>query len=215
MLKLSKIGGLLAAAALALGVAGTSQAATVAWSALPLTATPNPVANATNGTVAENVIGSVANVRRSPWLDAPVDTGLLQNDPTAYYTSVQANSWAEYTFTPRNVLSFVWGSPDLYNSVEFYLGGVLVDAFAVTGANAAAINAAINPARLGTNAAIATFGNIGRLGLFDTVRMTSTASNAFEFANLRAVSTVPVPAAGLLLVSALGGIAAMRRRKAA
>lgn len=63
-------------------------------------------------------------------------------------------------------------------------------------------------------------------GVFDTVRLTDVTmqfgspsatagrTGGFDVANI-SVSPVPVPAAGLLLVGALGGMAALRRRRVA
>lgn len=189
MLSLTKtFGGIVAAAALALGLAGAAPAATLSWSALPAAAIANPIADATGGTVIQNDATDTPKVRIGPWGGAGV------------YTSV-SKGFATYNFD--NVvksLSFVWATPDGFNGLEFYLGGMLVDTVAGFG--------------VGFPLALPTvkITDIGTMG-FDSVNFTSTGT-AFEFSNL-SVAAIPVPAAGLLLVSALGGIALLRRRNAA
>ena len=205
---MKKLNSVVVAAALALGLTSASHSATVAFSALPTLATPNPLATSTTGTVFQNVVGNVAGVRRSVWEDSPVDIGLDSENPAAFYSSVSANSSATYVFGVRSKLSFVWGSPDNYNIVEFLMGSTVVDTFTTVGLTLANIF----PARFGTNGATATFTKIGKTGLFDSVRLSSRASNAFEYAN---VAAVPLPAGGLLLLGAMGGLATLRRRKTA
>ena len=180
--------------ALALSTAAAS-AATASFSALPTADTGVVLADAITGTVYEQVTDSVANVRMSAW------NGTTLNG-TGVYTSVSAGSSATYNLDPRSTrVSFLWGSPDDYNKVDFLLGGFVVDTFAImTMTN-------IFPATYATLGATATiFSSVA----FDAVRFSSK-SNAFEYANV--VAAVPVPAAGFLLFGALGGLAALRRRR--
>ena len=187
----TKFGGLFAAAALAIGLAGAAPAATLSWSALPATSTPNPLATTTVGTVIENVAGTMPGLRRSPWAN---------NSPNVF-TSV-AFGYAEYAFgTLKSSLSFVWGSPDMMNSVAFYRAGTLIDTIPGFG----------NGTNIALPALLATA--IGDGMGFDTVRFTAPRT-AFEYASVE-VAAIPVPAAGLLLLTAVGGVAALRRRKSA
>lgn len=193
------------AVTVALALPLTVEAATVNFTALPTVAVENPLANSHTGTIHENITGSVVNQYRSPWESA--GSTVTYTDPTAWYTSVQAGASATYDLGLSSVLSFVWGSPDTYNTVEFLLGGSVVDSVILGGAN-------IDPASYGTNSALATFTKITG-GVFDAVRLLSS-GNSFEFANLTSnPAPVPVPAAGVLLLTALGGMVAMRRRKQA
>jgi hypothetical protein len=108
----------------------------------------------------------------------------------------------------QSYLSLLWGSIDTYNAIALYLNGVLQDT--VTG-GFLLVNGG-QPAASG-----AAFVKIA--GSFDEVRFYSNYPGfgadtpAFEFSNV--VATVPVPAGGLLLLGALGGLAALRRRKTA
>jgi hypothetical protein len=188
----SKFGGFVVAAALAIGLAGAAPAATLSWSALPATNTANPLATTVSGTVQENVAGTAAAQRRSPWA----------NNSPFVFTAVLAKSFAEYAFgSVQKSVSFVWGSPDLFNKVEFFRGGQLVDTIAGFGN--------------GTNIALPTLlaTNIDSGNGFDTIKFSSSGI-AFEYGNLT-LAPIPVPAAGLLLLTAVGGMAALRRRKSA
>lgn len=186
-----------------MALTGVATAATLDFTALPAASVDNPLASSTIGKVVENNPHDIANVRIGPW------AGTTNGKPgkTQNYTSVapkgKNDGVAEYVFdTPFRQLNFVWGTPDLYNTVLFYRTGVgLIDTVMGFGN--------------GTNVELPTVAitNIGDNGGFDRVQFVSTGT-AFEYANLSAVAPIPVPAAGLLLLTALGGVALMRKRKA-
>jgi hypothetical protein len=177
------------AALVALAPMAASAVPVVVWDTTPVPAANNPAASATVGTVREDLAGSLTNVYLSPY-----------GDDTTLYTSVDANSAATYILGGiRSVLNLVWGSPDNYNYIDFYRGGLLVDTLQGVG------NGSNRPD------AYASISGISG-GTFDTVVLRSVGSNAFEFG---ALSAVPLPAGGLLLLGALGGLGALRRRKKA
>jgi len=118
---------------------------------------------------------------------------------------------AELVFSGRqSALSLLWGSPDDKNMIEFLLGGTSVGKF--WGAEFGWFSKDIVQGP-GRGAALLSLSGI----TFDAVRFTTwEKAGSFEFSNLRsaAVSTVPLPAGGVLLLAGLGGLAALRRRKA-
>ena len=107
----------------------------------------------------------------------------------------------------QSTFTLLWGSIDSYNSIEFLLGGV--SQLLYTGTDL--INQSLFDPLSGTGpnyeqVALVNFSNFANG--FDKVTFKSTQA-AFEMA----LPPVPVPAAGLLLLGALGGLAALRRRK--
>ena len=203
------------ALALTLGV-GTAPAATVTFTALPTSSIANPSPSATTPIYHDNVTGNIVNGSpndpgdaRSVWNSlgsvVPVATGI--------YSSVSKNGSATFDFGgPESVLQFVWGSVDKFNFLTFYLLGVQVDAFNFTSLAGAQAAGFTGGRSMGQDSMTARITNIGA-GFFDRVVLKST-QDAFEFANLRVVP-VPLPAGGLLLIGALGGLAFVRRRRTA
>jgi hypothetical protein len=205
---LSRLSGLLAIAlslGLTVGAASAASAATVSYSTvLPVAASPNLIASGTTGVALldENVFGTINNQRRSPWqaLNSLVDPTLASSVYSAIRSPNLTLASAFFNFaTDRSGLNFVWGTPGKQNRIELFLDGVLQ--FSLTGA-------------LAQN----TTGGLSVLIDISDVRFDqlvfSADKRALEYANLAAVAAVPLPAGGLLLLGTLGGIAALRRRKA-
>ena len=115
--------------------------------------------------VSADVTGSINNVRRSPWQG----TGGT-NEADNAYTSVAANASILYGFGAQyDVATLLWGSPDSYNTLEFLLGGLVVDTV---------IGSDLFPdAQKGLGATTVTVtDNAG--GAFDAMRMLSTGGRA-------------------------------------
>ncbi|WP_373088074.1 hypothetical protein [Sneathiella sp.] len=191
-----------------IGVAGAAflliapaQSATVTWTNdVPVadTGVPHYTSKSATGAVYENVTTSQSGLYRSPW-----EGTALENIGT--YTSVSADTYASYVFdTAVSKISFMWGSVDDYNRLEFYNNGAWVDFLAGS-------DSQLDSAQKTTGFILAT---VMAGGLFDEVRFIS-ASNAFEYANL---SAVPLPAALPLYgagLAVMGFVGWRKRRKAA
>jgi len=118
---------------------------------------------------------------------------------TAVYHSVSAGATATYSFdAAQSSFAFMWGSPDSYNTLNFFLNGAPVGSF--TGSSV------IPPGTSGLG-----FVDVVFSGQFDEVVFGSTGLDAFEFTNV----VVPLPAAAWLLLSGLMGLGFVGRRKAA
>lgn len=185
----------LTAAAVLAGSMGAVQAATVTYiDRLP---TPGTVtsADATTGIVKEGLTQSVTGQHLSPWANTAFE-GI------GTYSSVQRKASA--TYKTSESMTFIWGTPDTYNKLAFYLGDTLVDS--ITGASIA------SQEQFGYAAA---FVSVASASLFDKVVL-SSGNNAFEYA-VDVVpappAPVPLPAAGLLLLGSLGGMTALGRRR--
>lgn len=159
----------------------------------------------------ENVTGSVSLIRRSPF-----DT-IAELAETGKYHSVQSGWSASYEFdAAQESFSLIWGSPDTYNSLSFFLGADQIDLSVVPGVAGMSITGAdvallplTQPEQVGlANVVFSGF-------LFDRVVFAST-GNAFEFAMVSSTpAPVPLPAAAWMMMAALGGLFAAGRRRAA
>lgn len=199
--------------ALSTAFATSTFAATVTFTASGSTGVPAGygvnIGAATWATAPATVDGSVTNEFRSPY----DELGAMGTSGYSDYFTVGSpgkpgSPAVLFLSTARKTFSMLWGSVDSYNAVSLCAGATCATVTGTQVSKAA-------PANFGTGNAIV---NFTADFAFDTVSFFSNYGQkadvaAFEFA----VSPVPVPlpAGGLLLLGALGGIAALRRRKAA
>ena len=195
------------------------------WGQVETTATTTLSSGASWNIAPATVNDSVNGQYKSPFDPANADNGV--NVPSGQ----QVSGWEDLDYftvgspIPNNVpspaildlggektiLSLLWGSVDLYNAIQLRLGGGVIHT--VSGQDV--FDNGGEPAASG-----AALVRISGAGPFDEVRFFSNFAvsdekdvPAFEFSNV--VASVPLPAGGWLLITALGGMAALRRRRKA
>jgi hypothetical protein len=171
-----------------------------------------PAVTTLSGTITSPALGSLTNTYRSPWQYTKSAGGTLY-EPIGKFTSLQAGSVGEVITGARDTLSLAWGSPDTYNTIEFWLAGVHKLGFDVTGADL------FPPDTAALTAAGVNFVSLFVLGGFDKIILRTT-QQAFEIANLHApgrnddIPDIPLPAGLVLLLSGLTGLGVIGRRRA-
>lgn len=159
----------------------------------------NPL-DANWGAEPDTELGNTPNVAQSPF-NSNGNTG-SQN----YYSVNTSNTPATLTYnTLQTVFNILWGSVDDYNTITFTQG----DNSTVSFVGTTIANAIGGLTSNGGNYEVTALVNFTDFagGGFKSVAF-STTQNSFEFA----LAPVPLPAGGLLLLGAVGGLAALRRR---
>ena len=165
----------------------------------------NPAATSTTiGTrnrsgVYEGVTRNFRRRYRSPWADAS-----RPKFRTATFTAVR-DSTAVYEFGADQIgLSMLWGSTGRRDVLTLFNDGVRVGRIRPGVANPGSDTVSLN----GNGAYFVTITDV----VFDSLRF-SNRRGTFEFANLQVIPAVPLPAGGVLLLTAVGAIGLMRRKR--
>jgi hypothetical protein len=201
----SKLAPLALGAVLLMGATASNASPVVNFEALgiaelnALTPVANISPSSTDPVYFDNVAGNQTSgstvIARSPWEGT-------DHEATGLFSSVQRGGSATFEFaTTQNFISLIWGSPDDYNDMTITLSGVAGE-HVVNGEDV-----------FGTKGTLASLVEITGVK-FDTLLLTTGNTNAFEFANLE-TAVVPLPAGVVLLLTGLGGMAMLRRKRAA
>ena len=152
-----------------------------------------------------------ANISKSPFEDGSGNPYSGQSYFSViadnFNTSIGGGAQGSATLTfgkTQTGLNMLWGSIDSYNTIEFFLDGSSLGS--LTGTNIVSDFGLGGTSDNFEQVALLRFG--GFESGFDRVTFSST-GNSFEFA----LAPVPLPAAGLLLLTALGGMKVMSRRR--
>ncbi len=164
-----------------------------------------------SGSLPAEYSGGAVVIGSSPsnWATPPGDT--------SYYLTVGpgAGQSSPSTLTLGSLnqyFGFFGGSPDNYNSIEFYNGTNLVGSFTGTDLYQVAFGAGAQPTGDQSEGAYWNFQADDASEYFDKVVFIST-RNAFETDNHAYVSAVPVPAAAWLFVSGIVGLMGFSTRR--
>ena len=180
----------------------SAQAATVSiigenTTVMPTTTFIMPPASSV-GNFIQSTTTTVPNVQKSPF-EGTSSAG------SAYSVVGSGSGFGSATYNMTGgttAFTFLWGSPDTYNTLDFFSGangtGSVLGTF--TGASLAL-------ATLGSGFDVVSFMATG--GTIGSFRMTDTTA-AFEYAG---VSPIPLPPAAALFGTALLGMMALRRKR--
>lgn len=172
---------------------------------LPGTAASTTVDGGTFSTTPEIVSGSSSGHYRSPFSDSTAYFAIGTLDGTG-----SVSSPISLTFSGlKDTFNILWGSPDTYNQLQFYNGNTEV---AVLTPGQGGFLPATSNGAYGVKLYNLLYDKVVFVDNYSGTTSTGPDTPAFEFAN---VSTVPIPATGFLLLAAIGGFAALRRRKQA
>lgn len=148
--------------------------------------------------------GSIGATWRSPFDGSGISNPATNWEEIPYFSVGPSTSSPEYLVLngTSTWLSLLMGSVDTYNTIKFYVTGVVAAVAEVTGSQILAAGA--EAGAIGAN-----WVTISGIPTFDKVGFFST-NNAFEFSN---VAVAPLPPAMLLIGSGLLALGVVGRRR--